>query len=226
MTQNKDFKRLVRQRMEKTGESYTTARAQLLAQRRAESDADYAQRSGVSLKSIRKATKSGWTDWVELLDAAGAETLPHRDIARLAGAEDGVSPWWAQQITVGYERIKGLRGIGQRRGGSYDANKSKTLPVTLPVLYRAFAHKRQRERWLHDFEWQPRTSTTNRSIRLDTESGQRVQLYFIEKPEGRDGRPRSTVQIQHSGLSSPQAVESTKAEWSRRLEALTSLFAD
>ncbi|MEM1246585.1 MAG: hypothetical protein AAGA81_10150 [Acidobacteriota bacterium] len=225
MTQNKDFKRLVRQRMEKTGESYTTARAQLLLQSRAQSDADYAERSGMSLSSVQKATERSWTDWVELLDAAGAETLPHRDIAKIAGAQDGVSPWWSQQVTVGYERIKGLRDVGQRRGGGYDANKSKTLPVTLTRLYRAFAHKTQRERWL-DFEWQLRSSKKDRSLRLDAENGQRVQLYFLEKPEGRDGRPRATVQIQHSGLPSRAAVESTKLEWASRLDALDAFLTD
>lgn len=226
MTQNKDFKRLVRQRMEKTGESYTTARAQLLAQSRAQSDADYAERSGVSLSSIQKATDRGWTDWVELLDAAGAETLTHRDIAKLAGEQDGVSPWWAQQVTVGYERIKGLRDVGQRRGGGYDANKSKTLPVTLSRLYSAFARKAQRERWLEDFEWRLRTSTKDRSIRLDGDDGQKVQLYFTEKPAGRDGRPRATVQVQHGGLPSRETVESTKAEWGNRLDALAAYLTD
>ena len=57
-----------------------------------------------------------------------------------------VPDWWTQMVTVGYERIKGLRARGQRRDGSYEATKSKVFAVPLGRLYRAFADKRTRSR--------------------------------------------------------------------------------
>ena len=52
--------------------------------------------------------------------------------------------WWAQAVTVCYERIKGLRAVGQRRDGSFEANKSRTFSVPLVRLYRAFHDARTR----------------------------------------------------------------------------------
>ena len=76
---------------------------------------------------------------------------------------DDVPAWWAQMVTVGYERIRGLREIGQRRGGAFEANKSKTFPVPVDRLYRAFAQKRTRRRWLPD-DVTIRTSKREKSI--------------------------------------------------------------
>ena len=55
-------------------------------------------------------------------------------------------------VTVGYERIRGLREKGQRRGGGYDVNKSKTVHVPIHKLYLAFSTKRTRSRWLGEVD--------------------------------------------------------------------------
>ena len=64
MPSNKDFKRLTRLRMAKTGESYTTARAHLI-EKHAISHADL---TGMSDAAVGKATGHDWQQWVELLD--------------------------------------------------------------------------------------------------------------------------------------------------------------
>ena len=69
------------------------------------------------------------------------------------------SDWWTQTVTVGYERIKGLRAIGQRRDGGYEANKSKTFAAPAPVVFRAFAHARVRRTWLPGVTVKVRKST-------------------------------------------------------------------
>src|SRR5512141_590280 len=113
--------------MQKTGESYTAARHQLLAKKETPNP-DYAARAGMSDASVRSATGRGWAEWVALLDSAAAASKPHRDIVRHA-AGPSVTSWWSQMVTVGYERIRGLRERGQRRGGSYEAGKSRTFAV-------------------------------------------------------------------------------------------------
>src|SRR5204863_9765178 len=140
----KDFKRVVRDRMKKTGESYTTARAQLLrnkapstpneqaapTQRRgAPSTAtvtDYAKLAGMSDASVKKATGCTWERWVKALDKMGAKEKPHRDIAAMV-ASFGTPNWWTQTVAVGYERIRGLRAKGQVRSGAYQTTKSRTV---------------------------------------------------------------------------------------------------
>ena len=121
MPLQKDFKRVVRARMQKTGESYTTARANLLRRRGSDPAAvpaaprpDYAALAGMSDSAISGKTGRDWAGWVRLLDGLGAHAWPHRRIAETVHAEYGVREWWTQAVTVGYERIKGLREIGQQ----------------------------------------------------------------------------------------------------------------
>ena len=68
----------------------------------------------------RPQEKTGctWERWVKSLDHAKAYTWSHREIAQYVHEKYKVPGWWAQTVTVGYERIKGLRAIGQRRDGS------------------------------------------------------------------------------------------------------------
>jgi len=89
MPSQKDFKRVVRARMRKTGEAYTTARAQLLAKpsrsrtakKTARSTApaiDYGKLAGMSEAVVKEKTGCTWERWVKALDFHGAAELPHR----------------------------------------------------------------------------------------------------------------------------------------------------
>ena len=81
VTQNKTFKRRVRARMAKTGESYTAARAQLAKRSAGPSPADYASIAGMSDEAVARKTSKSWTEWVRALDALDAPAMSHREIA-------------------------------------------------------------------------------------------------------------------------------------------------
>ena len=92
MPTNKDFKRLVRGRMRKTGEAYTTARAHLLEQKPTAAappkaprtrSVDYAKLAGRGDAVLKAKTGCTWERWVKALDHAQAYTWPHREIAKL-----------------------------------------------------------------------------------------------------------------------------------------------
>jgi hypothetical protein len=235
MTRQKDFKRLTRARMRKTGESYTAARAQLVAKRdrgaaapaaelprppAAEQDVDYAALAGMSDAAIRAKTGCDWRRWVRALDHEGAVDWPHRDIARYVQDRYGVADWWAQAVTVGYERIKGLRAIGQRRSGSFEANKSRTFPVPVEQLFAAWADARRRRRWLPEKGVVVRKTTAGRSLRLTWPDATSVELWFTGKSGG-----KSVVQVQHRKLASQSDAEARKSYWSERLAELASHLA-
>src|SRR6185369_17849812 len=131
MTRNKDLKRLVRARMKKTGEAYTSARAQITRKSSSTPNPkiDYAKLAGMSDAVIKERTGCTWERWVKALDNKGADKMSHRDIATLVSEKYKVPSWWTQTVTVGYERIKGLRARGQRRDGSYETSKSRTFDV-------------------------------------------------------------------------------------------------
>ncbi len=197
MPTNKDFKRLVRARMQKTGESYTTARAQLL----------HRKPEAPSPAPSQYARLAGRSDQ--------AHTWPHRDIARYVHEKFKVDGWWAQTVTVGYERIKGLRAIGQRRDGGFEASKSKTFTVPLARLYRAWSDARTRTRWLPGVDLTIRTATRNKSMRITWPDRTSVALGFAGKSAG-----KSQVAIQHQKLPDKPAATRMKEFWAERLAAL------
>jgi hypothetical protein len=174
----------------------------------------------MSDEAVRRSTGRTWADWVRQLDGAGAHEWSHRDIARhVLSRHEDVSPWWAQTVTVGYERIRGLRDVGQRRGGTYDANKSRTFPVDVATLYRRFRDARLRRRWLPEGLQKIRTATADRSMRADWQDGTQVNLYFTSK-----GPHKSAVAVQHAKLETRSDVNAVKAFWQERLDALGELL--
>ena len=130
MTRQKSFKRLVRTRMEKTGESYTAARAMLLAAD--EPDAPEKPRLATSDAEIRRRTGRGWEEWFDLLDEWGAPERTHRETARWVAEQQGIHPlaWNAQAVVNSYERARGLRAVGEHADGfAISASKTVDVPV-------------------------------------------------------------------------------------------------
>ncbi len=214
MPKNKDLKRLVRARMEKTGESYTAARSHLLAKSLPLPD-DYAKIAGMSDEAVLRASGKTWREWTTVLDRADAACLEHREIAELVHSRFPVSDWWAQMITVAYERFRGLRDVGQRRGGGYDVNKSKTIAVPVAHLWDAFHDPVRRSRWLPGVELTVRTATKPKSIRMRLPDETPINAYFTAKGEG-----KSSVSLQVLGLPDRETADRARALWQERLESL------
>lgn len=224
MPRQKDLKRVVRTRMQKTGESYTTARLYVLDKKNTQANTalqqpDYSALAGMSDATVQKATGCNWERWVAALDYAKAPEMSHREIAEYVQEKFKVSGWWSQMVTVGYERIRGLRDIGQRRGGGYEANKSKTFAVPVSKLYRAFHEARTRRRWLPGLKLTVRTATTGKSIRMRMDDGSAVDVYFTAR-----GDARSAAAIQHRKLASKEDAAQKKEFWRERLDALADMM--
>lgn len=212
MPRQKDLKRIVRSRMQKTGESYTAARVHIVKKK--EQPPDYAAIAGMSDAAVEKQTGRTWGGWVALLDAAGAAAMEHREITAILDRE-GAPGWWSQMVTVGYERIRGLRARGQRRGGSWEASKSRTFAVPVAKLFDAFASPARRKRWLPDAKLTVRKATAPKSMRITWEDGSSVELWFTSK-----GESKSSVAVQHTKLASKHDAVQMKAYWGERLDAL------
>ena len=235
MPRQKDLKRLVRARMEKTGEAYTAARAQVLRKSRTTKrpagaagaapaapttvthpePKDYAAIAGMSDAAIREKTGCDWATWVQALDYARAYELSHREIAKLVKERYDTPSWWTQMVTVGYERIKGLRARGQRRSGEFTMNRSRTFGVDVEMLYDAWADGRRRRRWMGETGVKVRTATAPKSMRLQLPDGAIVVVGFWPKGSG-----KSAVAIEQARLPDRDTADRIKQLWSERLEAL------
>jgi hypothetical protein len=213
MTRQKSFKRLVRSRMEKTGESYTAARASLLGAE--EPKASERPPLTTSEEAIRRRTGRGWEEWFDMLDEWGAAERPHKEIARWLREERGVDGWGAQSVTVSYERARGLRAVGEHAEG-FSITAQKTVAVPIDRLSDAFVDKSLRARWLPDSELRERTATKPKSARFDWGDGEtRVIVGFIAK-----GEAKSTVALEHARLPDAEKAERMKAYWRDRVAVL------
>ncbi|MFY9826684.1 MAG: hypothetical protein WAM82_35330 [Thermoanaerobaculia bacterium] len=169
MTQLKKLKKSIRSRSQKTGESYTAARRQVLLARDKEaepaeppapvaaaeappvpapSSSAKAVRGSVSDEAARKKTGHGLDHWFAVLDDFGAAAKGHTAAATHLYEQHGVPGWHAQGITVAYERARGLREMNQSCSGTFQVNVSKTVPANVATVIEALASAGQRAEWL------------------------------------------------------------------------------
>jgi hypothetical protein len=217
MTRQRSFKRLVRARMDKTGESYTAARTSLLAPKEEESKPAGRPPLATSDEAIRRRTGRGWEEWFDLLDEWGAAERTHREIARWVAEQQGVVPlaWDAQAVAGSYERARGLRAVGEHPDG-FAITATKTVAVPVERLYEAFVDESVRKRWLPEDQLRERTATAPRSARFDWGDGTtRVNVTFLAK-----GEAKSTAALQHVRLADAEEAERVKAMWRERVATL------
>jgi hypothetical protein len=236
MPREKDLKRLVRARMKKTGEAYTAARAQILRKPRrktrphgataprlttpaAPAQKGLAELAGMSDAAITKNTGRTWEDWVRVLDGHDASQMRHSEIANLVSTTYGVRAWWTQAVAVGYERIKGLRALGQRRDGSYEASKSRTFNAPAATVFDAWADPAFRRRWLNETGVKVRSATAPKSMRLGWPDGTIVAVWFTAK-----GAARTAVSLAHTKLPDRETADQLKQYWAERLNGLAEIL--
>jgi hypothetical protein len=175
MTQLKKLKKSIRSRSEKTGESYTAARRQVLLAhdkkaKTAEPSAPAAAaaitavpappasppparaaaaaKGSVSDEAARKKTGFGHDHWFAVLDRFGAAAKGHTAAAAHLHEQHGIPGWHAQGITVAYERARGLREMNQSCAGTFQVNVSKTVPASVAAVIEALTSAGQRADWL------------------------------------------------------------------------------
>ena len=233
MPTQKIFKRRVRARAEKTGESYTAARAQLIRRADAHASAhpstdeaasearptEQPMELPTSDDAIRNGTGHDWARWFGLLDAWGATERRHAEIARWLREEHGVDSWWAQSVTVGYERARGMRAKHQMASG-FAVSVNRTIAVPMDRLKTAFTDASIRRRWLPDGALRRRQTRAETSARFDwPEPPSLLIVGFTGK-----GETKTSVAIQHERLPDQAAADRFKAFWRERVTALKQLL--
>lgn len=202
--------------MEKTGESYTAARARILAGPAGkDSGPDSTQVMPVAEPKLQERTGRSWEEWFDLLDDWGAVTRSHTEMARHLRDRHEVDSWWAQSITVGYERARGLRAVGEHADG-FAVGVQRTVSVSVGRLFEVFMDESARGRWLNDDRLELRTATEAKSARFNwVGASSRVIVSFA----GKDAA-KSTVEVAHERLPDAADAERMKSMWR---EALTTL---
>ena len=129
----------------------------------------------------------------------------------------GIASWWTQAVTVGYERIKGMRQIGQRMSGAFEATKSKTIAAPAAKVHRAFTDSRLRRKWL-DTPVEIRKAAAGKSVRMTWPDGTSVEVWLDPK-----GPAKTSTAVTHRKLRDKADVDARKAYWTERLNTLAHL---
>ena len=163
----------------------------------------------MSEEAVQAKTGRHWDAWFELLDAAGAKAMDHAAIAKLLAETHGVDAWWAQSVTVEYEKARGLRVLGQNGDGEFYASGSKTIAASAERVFAAFEQEAERAAWLPGLDLRVRTATAPKSIRFDAPDGRtRVAVHLVAKGEG-----KAQVSLQQEKLADAAEAARQTAFW-------------
>jgi hypothetical protein len=245
MTHAKKLKKAIRSRAAKTGESYTSARRQVLEARRRRAvapppaptpaprrPATRARGRGVSNdESARQKTGHGLDHWFAVLDRFDSRAKGHTASARHLYEEHGVPSWHCQMITVEYERARGLRAKNQSCEGDFQVSVSRTVAATVEQVAALINDARRRRRWLRAAD--PAIARAleaafkgpqARSVTVKTPQyarlrfpcdGTTVEILIYGTRSG-----KATVTANNTKLAGPGAVEPRRALWRTALDGL------
>ncbi|GGE74400.1 DUF4287 domain-containing protein [Nesterenkonia cremea] len=174
----------------------------------------------VSDERIRESTGRGWDDWVAVIDAGPGREASHPTIAAWLVEEHGVDGWWAQGVTVGYERLTGRRLPGQMQDGTFSVSRSKTLDLDGEEFRERLHDDAARAALLPGISSVPRSKPATRAPKFslsDAESGEELGVLQFRLEQGSAG---AKLVVTHEKLPDPDAAERWKQHWGDWLESL------
>ncbi|HET6512825.1 MAG TPA: hypothetical protein VFH43_11575 [Candidatus Kapabacteria bacterium] len=168
----------------------------------------------ISTEAVKAKTGRDWEEWLAVLDKEKAEKLDHKDIAELLVKKHEVTPWWAQMLTVGYERARGLREVHETKQG-FVASVSKTINVSRDLAWKMLMDP---DKWF-TLETSDVRGSEPKSVRFKVADGSRVELMLLNK-----GPRKCSVTAQQSRLTGQEQVAAQKIFWNNALDRLKQLL--
>lgn len=214
MTRNESFKRRIRARMAKTGEKYGAARRVLIEQAATRDDSAWVSEPEHTDAAIREQTGRGWDEWRKLIDEWDGSDDGHGAVAAWVNSEHGIDGWWAQAVTVGWERITGRRLPNQMADGTFTANRSATITVDADALRASLLDDDGRVVLFPGMTAELRSRPSSKNLRVRLDDGV-AEIAMAPRADG-----RVTVTINHAKLTSPDGVATWKVFWGDWLAAL------
>jgi len=193
----------------------------------------------VSEQALRAKTGKTWAEWFAMLDGWGASEKGHKQTARYLAESWGVSAWWAQSITVRYERERGLRAFGQRSEGTFTVSVQRTMRATSEQVFDALTRPDVLSRWFTrsaqaDLRVGGRYANADgdqgeflifdrpRRLRFTWDNPEHspntlVEVVLTEKPGG-----RVTLRLEHSRIQTQAYFQDMKEGWTWAMDSLKS----
>lgn len=216
MTAQASFKKRIRARMAKTGERYGAARRNLIehASSRRPGTRVWVSPPEQSDESVTSHTGKSWDEWCDLIESWPEAEQGHAAVAARVLDEFDVTGWWAQGITVGWERITGRRRVHQMSDGTFTAAVTRTIRIDATELREMLYDDEDRADLLGGMASEMRSRPGVKVPRVRLEVGT-VAIAIEERADG-----RATVSVAHEKLGEAADVDQWKPFWTEWLEAL------
>lgn len=214
MTTQEAFRRRMRDRMTQIGERFNAPRPASVGESTPSAKHSWAAEPETSDDAVRAATGRGWDQWCDVIDAWPSNARGHAAIAGHLQDSHGVDSWWAQTITVGYERITGRRLPYQQPDGTFRASKSRTVAVDAAELRALLLSDDDRADLFPGLATDLRSRPDTKVPRIAIGPGV-AQIDIEPKPGG-----SATVTISHEELPEFEDVAHWKEYWSEWLAAI------
>lgn len=206
---------------------------------------DMAKVAGITDDAVEGATGEGWSHWLGLLDDHGGTDLDHKQrVAVLADA--GIeSPWWQQQVAVGYERERGLREVGETADAGFQVGVQRTLPIEQGRLWSLITDEPGLSAWLGagsalrlepgaGFETddgvvgEVRTVSAGERLRLTWQPADRDAPTTLQVTAAcpRNDESRTVLRIHHERLADADEREAMRGRWTGALDEIVALVRE
>lgn len=168
-------------------------------------------------------TGRSWDEWVAVIDAGPGRNAGHKVIAAWVGSEFGLAPWWAQNVTVSFERITGLRVPGQMADGTFTVNRSRVMFADRSQLRSFLLDDAARAALIPKLDSALISRPASRNLRFAlTRAGEPLGVLTVTIDDA--ALPRLRVTATHEKLPSLDAAEPWRAHWGAWLEDLEKSF--
>jgi hypothetical protein len=176
--------------------------------------------AGVGDEAVHEKTGRGWLEWIALLDQQADPGMGHTEMAKMLREEYGLSAWWAQKVTGGYEQERKGR-LAHEMPGGFSISRTRTWPFPKGAILEAWLAEGMRAAWLPERVTGVRETTKGKSVWMEWSDGEsRVNVRL-----GGKGKGKTMLTVEHSRIPDADQAESLKALWGKRLAALRKILA-
>lgn len=187
-------------------------------------------------ETYKQKTGKSLTEWIEELDSHQAVDWAHKQVVAHLVDQHKLDDWWAQTITVEYEKHHGKRILGETQGAGFEVGAQRTFPVDATELWELLVSPAGTALWLGDSieiplekgqtfsanssHYELRSLKDGEKLRVrktsPNESASTIQLYVTPK------KSKATLLIHHEKLQGASARAAMKTHWQEVLDKIQS----
>lgn len=178
----------------------------------------------INRRTITEKTGRSLEEWTDLLDRAGFREKPHRDIASYLNKNQDLSSWWAQEVTVQYEKDAGRRVTGQTEKTGFQLGVSRTLRTSAGDLWNWLTSEKGRI-WFsgtdsEGIETEPKVLKERSHLRLRWKLPGWTHFSTLQIRIAAKGTANTTLTVHQEKLADQETRERMLGYWKEKMDQI------